>query len=100
MLSFLESILHGILDLPYLLVNLLITSLNGWLALLGTLAAAALALLPGFPSAPTISSEIAAIVAWLIPVPEIAAIFATFLAAWLVWLIAAPAIRWAKGIGS
>jgi hypothetical protein len=99
MLSFLEKILHGILDLPYLVVNLLIEALNGWILILGTLLTTILALLPGFPEVPTLSSKVLGGVAWFLPIASMLAIFAAFVTAWVLWMAWSVALRWVKALG-
>lgn len=98
MLSFLSEILHGILDLPYLLVGLLVEAVNGWILILAALLKAVLAVLPGFPEIPTISGEVLAGVAWFLPIGPMLAVFATFVTAFVVWMGVQIALRWVKAL--
>jgi hypothetical protein len=100
MLSWLEDIWHAVADLPYLLVNLLIEAINGWILILSAAASAALALLPGFPEVPTLDGDVLAGVAWFLPIAPMLAIFTTFVAAWVIWLAVSIALRWAKATAS
>lgn len=98
MLSFLEEILHGILDLPYLLVSLLVEAVNGWIMLLATILSGVLAVLPGFPEVPTLSAEVLSGVAWFLPIGAMLAVFATFVTAWVVWMGFSVVLRWVKAL--
>lgn len=98
MLTFLGEILHGILDLPYLLAGLLVESINGWIMLLGLLLSAALAILPGFPEVPTLNGDVLSGVAWFLPIGPMLAIFATLLTAWVLWMSVMVILRWAKAL--
>jgi hypothetical protein len=98
MLGFLEQILHGVLDLPYLLVGLLVTAVNGWILALAAILTAILAILPGFPSISTLPTEVLAGVAWFLPVTPMIAVFATFVTAFIIWLGAQVALRWVKAL--
>jgi hypothetical protein len=100
MLNVLTDILHGVLDIPFLIVNLLIESINGWILILSAALAAALAILPGFPEVPTLDGDVLAGVAWFLPIAPMLAIFSTFVAAWVLWLGVSIALRWAKAVGS
>ena len=98
MLTVLQSILHGVLDLPYLAVNLLIDSFNGWMLALTALAGALFAILPGFPPVPTLPAEVLAGIAWFLPVAAMLAVFGTFVVAFVVWLGVQVALRWVKAL--
>jgi hypothetical protein len=98
MLSFLESILHGILDLPYLLVGLLVEAINGWILILGSLLTGTLVVLPSFPTIPAISGEVTAGVAWFLPISGMLAVFATFVTSFVVWMGVQIALRWVKAL--
>jgi hypothetical protein len=98
MLSFLSDILNGILDLPFLLVDLLIESINGWIMLLSLALAAAVAILPGFPEVPTLDGDVISGVAWFLPIAPMLAIFTTFVLAWVVWMGVSVILRWAKAL--
>jgi hypothetical protein len=98
MLDFLADILHGILDLPYLVVDLLVKSLNGWILILALAKEAVMALLPGFPEVPSLNGDVISGVAWFLPIGPMMAIFTTFITAWVLWLGVAQAFRWAKAL--
>lgn len=98
MLSVLSDILHGILDLPYLLVNLLVESFNGWVLILAALLSAILEILPGFPEVPTLDGDVLSGVAWFLPIGPMLAIFATFVTAWVIWMGVSVAMRWVKAL--
>jgi hypothetical protein len=98
MLSLLSSIWHGILDIPYLIVALLVEAINGWILILAALLAAALAILPGFPEVPTLDGDVISGVAWFLPIGPMLAIFATFLAAYVIWMGVSIALRWVKAL--
>ncbi len=98
MLSVLSDILHGILDIPYLVANLFIEAFNGWILILASLVSAALSVLPGFPEVPTLDGEVLGGVAWFLPVESMLAVFATFVAAWVLWMGVSVALRWGKAV--
>lgn len=99
MLSLLTDIWHGVLDIPYLIVNLLIESFNGWILILAALLSSVLAVLPGFPEVPTLDGDVLQGVAWFLPIGPMLAIFATFVAAWVIWMGIQVALRWVKALG-
>lgn len=96
MLSLLESIWHGVLDIPYLVIALLVDALNGWILILAGIVSAALAVLPGFPEIPSLDSGVLAGVAWFLPIAAMLGIFAGFVSAFLIWLGVSAALRWGK----
>lgn len=98
MLTFLGEILNGILDIPYLVVSLLIESLNGWIMILGLAISAVLAILPSFPDVPTLDGDFLSGVAWFLPIAPMLGIFATFVTAWVVWMAYSVILRWAKAL--
>jgi hypothetical protein len=98
MLIFLGQILHGILDIPYLVVSLLVDAINGWILILASLLAAALAILPGFPEVPTLNGDVLSGVAWFLPIGPMLAIFASFVAAFVVFMGVMIALRWVKAL--
>lgn len=98
MLGFLKDIWHGILDLPFLVVGLLIESVNGWILILAAFVSSALAILPGFPEIPTLNGDVLSGVAWFLPIGPMLAIFSTFVAAFIVWLGISIALRWGKAL--
>jgi hypothetical protein len=94
--SVLESVLHGVLDIPYLMVGLLVTALNGWIGAIGLLAAGLVAVLPGFPSVPTIPAGPAGAVAYFLPVGSVLAVFVVMLVAWATFMGLKIALNWGK----
>lgn len=85
MFSVFEDVLHGILDLPFILVNLVIDSINGWIALVAAIGDGIIALLPSFPELPEVAGEWIGFVAYFMPIPEMVGVFGVFLGAWAVW---------------
>jgi hypothetical protein len=98
MLSILGDILHGILDIPYLIVGLLVTALNGWILAIAALAVALMAVLPSFPELPSLGPEVIGGIAWFLPVAGMVAIFAGFVTLYLVWLGVSIGLRWVKAL--
>ena len=96
MLDLLGKIWHGVLDIPYLVIALLVESINGWILILSLLVSAAMAILPGFPAIPTLDGDVLAGVAWFLPIGPMLAVFSTFVAAFIVWLGVSAALRWGK----
>jgi len=96
MISLLESVFHGILDIPYLVVGLFVMALNGWIAAMGLLISGLVALLPGFPELPTIPSEVAHVVAWFVPLSPILAVFSLLLVTWASFMALKIGLNWAK----
>jgi hypothetical protein len=98
MLSLLSDILHGILDIPYLIVLLLVESINGWIMILSLALSAAVAILPGFPEVPTLDGKVLSGVAWFLPIGPMLAIFASFVSAWILWMGVSVILRWVKAL--
>jgi hypothetical protein len=98
MLGWLSDIWHAIMDLPYLLVGLLIESVNGWILILAVLLKALFAVLPSFPDLPDISSEVLGGVAWFLPIGPMLGALSAFVAAFVIWLGVQVAMRWGKAI--
>lgn len=98
MIGLLESVLHGVLDIPYLAASLVIESLNGWMLLLGAVITAAMAVLPSFPEVPTLDGAVLGGVAWFLPIGPMLAIFATFVGAWVLWMGVSVGLRWARAL--
>jgi len=93
-LSFLEDILHGILDLPYVLINLLVAMVNGLIAALAAIAAAALSLLPGFPEAPSAPGGVVGALLWFFPLGTVLSFFGLMVTAWVTFLGVKVALKW------
>ncbi len=96
MFSLLEQVVHGVLDVPYLVVGLFVDSLNGWIAAIAAFGDALAAVLPSFPSLPSIPAEIASGVAWFLPMSELIVVLGVMVTAWISWLGLQTALRWAK----
>lgn len=86
MFGFLGEIISAITDLPYLLLNLVITSINGWIELLGVLLKAMIEALPGFPAKPELSGVGIEWLTWFMPLGAMVGVFSAMLASWLVWM--------------
>ncbi len=98
MLGFLEHILHALLDLPYLVVSLLVESINGWIMLLAVIVGTILSVLPAFPSIPTLNSGVLSGVAWFLPVAAMVGVLGTFVAMFVLWLGYQVVLRWGKAL--
>lgn len=86
MFTWLEDIFHGILDLPYILINLLIDAINGWFLILAGFVSLIMSVLPNFPSLPSIAGTPGLeLVAYVLPIAEMLGAFGVMLTAWLVW---------------
>lgn len=87
MFGWLEDIWHAILDLPYVLVGLVVESINGWILILAGLLSLLLSVLPGFPSLPEIA-ELPGIelLAYWMPIKEMLGVFSAFVVAWVIWM--------------
>jgi hypothetical protein len=96
MLGALESILFGVLDIPFLVIGLLVESLNGWIEAMGLLIGGLVALLPSFPDVPTIPADAAAAAAWLLPVAGVLGVFVVMLGLWLTFMGLKIALNWGK----
>lgn len=94
MLTFLGEILHGILDLPFALVNLLVTMVNGLIAALAAIASAALSLLPGFPEAPSAPGGVVGALLWFFPLGTVLSFFGVMVTCWVAFLGVKVALKW------
>jgi len=95
-LTFLGEILHGILDLPYVVINLLVGVVNAIIAALAAIAAAALSLLPGFPDPPSPPGGVVGALLWVFPLGTVLAFFGLMVAAWITFLAVKVALNWFK----
>jgi hypothetical protein len=86
MFGFLGEIVSGITNLPYLLLNLVITSINGWIELLGALLKLVMAALPGFPERPHLTGVGIEWLSWFMPLTAMVGVFTVMLASWLIWM--------------
>lgn len=96
MLTFLGEILNGILNLPYLLINLIIDFVNAVIVAIAAFAAFLLSLLPSFPEAPSPPGGIAGTVLWFLPLATILAIWTTMIGLWLTFQLIKVALKWVK----
>jgi|GEM_PF-5626746 len=94
MLSALGDLLHGILDLPFVLINLLVAILNGLIAALAAIASAALSLLPGFPSPPSAPGGVVGALLWVFPLGTVLSFFGLMVACWVTFLGVKVALKW------
>lgn len=98
MLGVLQDIWHGILDVPFLIVDLLIEAVNGWILIIAAMLAALFAILPSFPEIPELDGDVLAGVAWFLPIGPMLAVFGTFVSAFVIWLGVQVALRWGKAL--
>lgn len=96
MFGWLEDIWHAILDLPFIIVGLLVESINGWIMLIALLAEATLALLPGFPDPPSAPEGVIGALLWVVPLGSILSFFGLMVTAWIGFLGLKVALRWVK----
>jgi hypothetical protein len=94
MLGPLEDVLHGILDLPFVLINLLIDSVNATITAIAAIANALVSLLPGFPSAPTAPGGVVGALLWFFPLGTVLSFFALMVTAWVTFLGIRAALNW------
>jgi hypothetical protein len=86
MLEVLESIYEVIVSLAVDVANFFITAVNGLMGLFGTILAAMLSVLPGFPARPHLEGLGIEWLVWFLPLEAMLAAFALMLAAWIVWM--------------
>lgn len=96
MLTFLEQIFHGILSLPYLIINVLIQSINGLIVLIATVVNLVIGLLPGLPTRPEVPYEIASAVSWFFPFGLLIPTFVIALGAYALYLAIKVTLNWFK----
>lgn len=96
MIGVLEGVLHGVLDIPYLVIGLLVQSLNGWILAIAVLARGLVAVLPGFPSIPTVPSGMSGALAWVVPMAPILVLFSSLVGIWVTWTAYKVALNWVK----
>ncbi len=98
MLGFLEEILHGVLDIPFLIIGGLVELVNGIITMIAALAKALLSLLPGFPAYPKAPSGVAGGFLWFVPLGPILAFFSLMVTCWLTFLGIKIALKWVKAL--
>lgn len=96
MFGILEDVLFGILDIPFLVIGLLVESLNGWIAAMGLLIQGLVWLLPGFPEIPVVSEKYAGAMAWVLPIAGVLAVFVVMLVTWGTYMGLKIALNWGK----
>jgi len=96
MLGGLEAILHGVLDIPFLVIGLLVQSLNGWIMAIGLLIKTVVAVLPSFPAIPTVPVAAAGAVAWVAPMGAIVGVFVVCVALYVTTMGVKIAMNWGK----
>ena len=96
MITLLTDILHGILDIPFLIVALLVEAINGWILIIALLIKTLVSLLPGFPELPEVPGEVFGVVNWFFPVSAVLAVFVTVMAVWLIYMGIKIALNWVK----
>lgn len=98
MLGWLEDIQHGILDLPFILIGLVVDLLNLIILAIAALAALLLALLPGFPEAPSAPGGVIGALLWVVPLGSILSFFGLMVTAWITFLAVKIGLRWVKAL--
>lgn len=98
MLSLLESVWHGVLDIPYLAIGFLVLALNGTIIVLGGILGVALGLLPAFPAAPSAPSGVLGGLLWFLPLGTILAFFSLMVTAWVTFLGVKVALKWGRAL--
>jgi hypothetical protein len=86
MVSLLESLGHGVLELPYLIDGILVEILNGAIVALATLAAAAFEVLPAFPTVGSLPGGVLSGMEWFFPFGAIAAVVTAMVTAYVTFL--------------
>ncbi|MFZ1007195.1 MAG: hypothetical protein WAN65_10180 [Candidatus Sulfotelmatobacter sp.] len=85
MLTLLEDIWHAVESVAYLMVQLLVMAINGWLLILAALLTLIESVLPSFPERPPLAGAGIEWLVWFIPVEAMLGAFAVMLTAWLLW---------------
>jgi len=96
MISVLENIWHGIASLPFLIIAVLVESMNGWIAALGAIVHIAVLGLPSFPAVPDLEIEAIGVVNWFFPVGAFLVVFSGLLLLWVAFLAIKVALNWGK----
>ncbi len=96
MLSFLGEIVEGVLDLPFVLVNLVIALINAIIVLVAAFAELILSLLPGFPEPPSAPGGVVGALLWFFPLGTVLSFFALMVTCWIGFLAVKMALRWVK----
>lgn len=96
MLGVFESVLHGVLDIPYLVVGFFVDAINGVIVAIATLASLILSLLPSFPSVPSAPGGVMGAVLWAFPLGTMVAVWMTFVGLWVAFLGFKVAMKWVK----
>jgi uncharacterized membrane protein YdjX (TVP38/TMEM64 family) len=96
MLSALQSVGEGILDLPFVLINLIVDLVNAVIVAFAAIGSAALSLLPGFPSAPSPPGGVTGALLWFFPLGTVLSFFGVMVTAWVAFLGVKAALNWAR----
>ena len=96
MVGVLESVLHGVLDIPYLVIGFFVDAINGLILGVAALASAILSLLPSFPSVPGAPGGVMGAVLWAFPLGTMVAVWSTFVGLWIAFLGFKVALKWVK----
>jgi hypothetical protein len=96
MLTFLESIWHGILDVPYLVIGFFVTAINNMIISLAFLAGLIVAALPSFPAAPTPPGGVIGGILWFFPLGTLLAVFTVFVGLWVAFLGFKAGLKWVR----
>jgi hypothetical protein len=96
MIGVLESVLHGVLDMPYLVIGFFVNSINGLIVSVAALANLILSLLPSFPSVPSAPGGVMGAVLWAFPLGTMVAVWTTFVGLWVAFLGFKVAMKWVK----
>src|SRR3954451_17712091 len=99
MIDLLHHVWDAIRSVPYLLADLVVGVVNGFIAAIGALIQWVVNLLPDFPASPGApSSGILAWLNWIVPVGPLLALFAAFVTLWVTFLVVKIAANWAKAL--
>jgi uncharacterized membrane protein YdjX (TVP38/TMEM64 family) len=96
--GWLEDIWHAIKDLPYLIIGLLVETVNLLIAAIAALAVALLSLLPGFPDPPGAPGGVMGALLWVVPLGPILAFFSLMMGCWIAFLAIKVGLRWVKAL--
>jgi len=86
MLGWLEDIWQGIVEIPYLVINLLVGVINALLIAIYAAAEALFSILPEFPDTPSAPEGVIGAFLWVFPLASLLAVLTTMGALWLTWL--------------
>lgn len=99
MLGWLSDIWHAIMDLPFLIIDLLVMVLNALIAAVGALAQALFSLLPDMPDPPDEPPSV--VLEWLsffFPLGQLFVGFSVLAGLWATFLIIRMGLNWVKAL--